>query len=299
MKASLLDRFTMLLALGLCLGLGSAVTADLVGAWTFNEGAGNVVRDRSGQGHHGAIIGAQWFSPGWDGTGHCLLFDGQGSNRVDLGAFDVVGPGITVTSWSNAYDLEQGPDPRLISKANGGAGEAHWWATGSCRVGAEKRIRFRLKTDGVTAEIQSGPAGTIELNEWIHIAATWDGAMMQTYKNGVQVHSLAKGGTISTDPSVSVAIGNQPQGAEDRPWHGLIDDVRVYSRALSVEEIQDVMLGMGLETELASDPRPAVGALDVWRDTLLSWTAGEFAATHDVYFGTSFDDINEIGRAHV
>ncbi len=43
----------------------------------------------------------------------------------------------------------------------------------------------------------------------------------------------------------------------------------------------------------AADPDPADGAADVPRDVVLSWTPGEFADLHDVYFGTSFDDVND------
>ncbi|HOC61860.1 MAG TPA: carbohydrate binding domain-containing protein [Sedimentisphaerales bacterium] len=49
---------------------------------------------------------------------------------------------------------------------------------------------------------------------------------------------------------------------------------------------------------LATEPRPEHGATDVPRDVVLSWTAGEFAATHDVYFGTSFDDVNAASRSN-
>jgi len=46
------------------------------------------------------------------------------------------------------------------------------------------------------------------------------------------------------------------------------------------------------ETGFASDPTPANGAEDVLHDVRLSWTAGEFAVKHDVYMGTSFEDVN-------
>ncbi len=48
--------------------------------------------------------------------------------------------------------------------------------------------------------------------------------------------------------------------------------------------------------DLATKPSPANGATDVRRDVVLSWTAGAFAATHDVYFGTSAADVNAAGR---
>jgi len=49
----------------------------------------------------------------------------------------------------------------------------------------------------------------------------------------------------------------------------------------------------GVEPELASSPSPADEATYVSLDTVLSWTPGDFAETHNVYFGTGFDDVNE------
>ncbi len=49
---------------------------------------------------------------------------------------------------------------------------------------------------------------------------------------------------------------------------------------------------LGLSRVKAADPDPADGAVDVPREAVLNWTPGEYANTHDVYFGTSFDDVN-------
>jgi len=50
--------------------------------------------------------------------------------------------------------------------------------------------------------------------------------------------------------------------------------------------------------EHASNPSPVPGTVDLPRDTVLDWTAGAYAETHDVYFGTSFEDVNNASRAH-
>ncbi len=50
--------------------------------------------------------------------------------------------------------------------------------------------------------------------------------------------------------------------------------------------------------DLATNPDPADTATDVWRDTALAWTPGAFAQTHDVYFGTSLDDVNAATRSN-
>jgi len=80
-------------------------------------------------------------------------------------------------------------------------------------------------------------------------------------------------------------------------YKGAIDDLAIFSRALTQEEVQAVMLGLG-SRGIAMSPYPEDVASDVPYDATLSWTAGEFAATHDVYFGTAFEDVNSASRAN-
>jgi hypothetical protein len=211
----------------------------LVGLWNFDEDSGDTAADSSGNGLDGTISGAVWASPGADGTGSCLDFDGLGTNRVSLGTFDVTGDGLTIACWYKADNLDTpGNDPRLFSKAIGGSSQDHWFMLSSSREGSEKVLRFRLKTDDDTGELKADTAtGIIDLDVWTHAAAVWDGAAMRLYKNGVEVGSLEKGGTLSTNPEAKVSIGNQPADTGDRPWDGLIDDVRLYNRGLSADEI--------------------------------------------------------------
>ena len=210
-----------------------------IGLWNFDEGSGAVAGDSSGKGLDGAISSALWVSPGADGMGSCLDFDGQGTNLVDLGNFDVTGDGLTIACWYKADNLDTpGNDPRLFSKAIGGSNQDHLFMVSSSRVDNDKVLRFRLKTDGDTGELKADTVtGKIDLDIWTHVAAVWDGATMQLYKNGVKVGSLDKGGTLSTNPNANVAIGNQPVGTDGRPWDGLIDDVQIYNRGLSVDEV--------------------------------------------------------------
>lgn len=60
--------------------------------------------------------------------------------------------------------------------------------------------------------------------------------------------------------------------------------------------IDDVQVGYVTDPALASSPSPGDGEDDVALDTSLSWTAGKYAVTHDVYFGTSYDDVNDASR---
>jgi hypothetical protein len=129
----------------------------------------------------------------------------------------------------------------MFSKAIGGASEDHWFMLSSSRTGNDKVLRFRLKTDGSTSELKASvDTGLIDLDVWTHVAAVWDGVTMKLYKNGAEVASLDKGGILSTNPDANVAIGNQPVGTDSRPWDGQIDDVRLYDRGLSPDEVLEL-----------------------------------------------------------
>ena len=277
----------VLLAISIC---AQAQAPDLFGWWKFDDGTGTIAVDSSGNGHDGEFVQDPEWVAGKFGSG--LFFDGQGGERVALGGLDVPASAISIACWLKASNLDTpGNDPRMVSKANGGGNNDHWWMLSSSRISNEKFLRFRLKTtDGqATAELK---AGSLEVDEWIHAVCWWDGTDIKIYKNGVEAGTLAKGGDfVATDPSVQAAIGNQPIGAENRPFEGVIDEVRIYTKALTVAEMEQVMAGP--PAPLAAGPDPADGAIVEQDWYNLGWQSGTWAVSHDVYFGTDFDAVNE------
>jgi hypothetical protein len=276
-----------LLAVAICT---QAQDPDLLGWWKFDDGTGTIAVDSSGNGNDGTFVQDPEWVAGKFGSG--LLFDGQGGERVALGGLDVPSGTMTITCWLKASNLDTpGNDPRMVSKANGGGNNEHWWMLSSSRISNEKFLRFRLKTnDGQdTSELK---AGSLEVNEWIHAVCWWDGINMRIYKNGEEVGSLPKGGSsVAVDPSIHAAIGNQSIGAENRPFDGVIDEVRIYTRALSVEEIQEVMAGP--PAPLAAGPDPADGVTLEQNWSNLGWQPGTWAVSHDLYFGTDYDAVEQ------
>ena len=78
---------------------------------------------------------------------------------------------------------------------------------------------------------------------WHHAAVTYDGVMLRLYLDGVEVDSGPLSGPVDIDPTMPVTIGNQPPGAGDRFFDGLLDDVRILQRAMSAGEIAAIATG--------------------------------------------------------
>ena len=262
-----------LILLVLVLAAGSGASAALVGHWRFDEGSGTTARDSSGNGNDGTLSGDVEWTAGQ--IGNALQFNGNG--WVNCGDILTLTQTLTITCWVNPAVLsgDRGFVTREAAYAFKSSGNA-----------------LRFTTPGILD--YTGSNTILQTNTWQHVAVTFVPNQTQGcvfYLNGVETDRLNSTGlNAGTGP---FRMGNNQW---DQLYSGMIDDVRVFDHILTPEEIVQSMFGTG--PELASDPRPENEATDVPRDVVLSWSAGEFAATHDVYFGASFDDVNAASRAN-
>ncbi len=204
----------------------------LVGYWPLDEGSGTTTLDASGNGHTGTLVnGPLWID------GPSLDFDGL-DDHIDVGTFDVTGTAMTLAAWIFPEDLDNcvARDCRIVSKATGTAENDHFFMLSTIQSGNETRLRFRLKTGGTTSTLIAS-SGSLSENTWQHAAAVYDGSSMLLYLDGALVGSTSKTGSLTADDSVSVWIGGNPPSGTERPWDGLLDEVRIYGRALTAAEI--------------------------------------------------------------
>jgi len=275
----------------LCIVLTGTAKADLIGWWRFNEGSGDTASDSSGNGHDGTLLGTPEWVSGPQGFGGALAFHPDKCIGVDTGIFDPTnGTGqFTVALWA-FWD---------------GTGDFQHFLTKSAGWGADTMMfQFELwggHTDATYTDrvgVSYATAGSVAFsvmpkNEWVHLAWTFDGSDLTLYVNGVDEEG-PKPFSIGPDVDAQVEIGynsNRPTVSE-RTFHGSLDEFRIYDHALTEDEIQFIMQG-GEGFPYASGPAPADGALyeDIWAS--LSWRPGDFAVSHDVYFGDNFDDVND------
>lgn len=199
--------------------------------YTFDDGD---ARDVTGSGREGRVHGA---APFRGIRGRSMSFDGR-DDFISLGNLDVDSEELTLTAWMLAYSFRI-HDARILSKATGTAGNDHIFMLSTFQQHGF-RLRFRLKTDdGFPTKTYIAPLGNLYAGEWVHIAATYDGRHMRIYKDGREVGKTSKTGRVAVNPMIPVWLGRNPDG--HRPFHGLIDDVRVYDRALSPEQIRSIM----------------------------------------------------------
>jgi hypothetical protein len=270
---------TMSIVIGLlCLSHGSAQVnpESMAGIWLLDEGAGSIARDNSGHAYHADLKG----KPAWvkGKFGRALEFQGESYLEIRDSAKNLAFGGVAPFS-ATAWVKNQGGGT-LISKFNAGVIGAY-----IVRIGGGGTVSFHRE---VAPWAYSGTR-PLPSSDWGHAAVTYDGAVMKIYVNGV-FDAQQDRGSQNTDTVTPVLIGAQlTGGAPSEFFLGVLDEVALFNVALTEEQIKEVM--KGLATSEALDPIPEDEATDVRRDTSLAWTPTATAATHNVYFGTSRDDV--------
>ncbi len=255
--------------------VGAPANPDLVAKWSLDEISGTTASDQVG-GHDATLQGGPVWRPSDGQFGGALEFGG-GAERAQIPAFDLAGDQMTIATWVKPASFAGTADEgRFVSKASSTAGSDHYWMLGNYVNGTA--VRFRLKTaNGGTSTLVSS-TGQLELNQWHHVAATYDGANMRIFVDGDQVAITAKTGAITANGGVGVALGNQPAGAGDRGFAGSLDDVVIFSAALDASEIQDLMT---MSTGTLPNSAPTVAISSPAGGTVNEGATVNFVATAD------------------
>jgi hypothetical protein len=283
------------LALGIV--LTSVAQAGLVAFWRFEEGSGSIANDSSGNGHHGTLLGTPEWVSGPEGFGGALAFNPDRCTGVDCGIFDPTnGTGqFTVALW--AFWDGTGTFQHFFSKSNGWGANSMMFQVELWGAHANSDSTDRVGVSYEGSPDSSVPFFILPKNEWVHLTFTFDGINATVYLNGVDEEG-PKPFSIGPNVDAMVELGytSTRSGPANRTFHGTLDEIRVYDRPLSDQEIQTVMEGGEIQSGTAALPKPGNRAVEVSQDAVLSWMPGEYADTHDVYFGTDFDDVNDAGR---
>ena len=202
------------------------VHPDLVGYWKFDEGSGNIAHDSSVFGNNGTLINGPTWTTGQ--VNNALSFDGV-NDYVDCGSITQY-ESFSISIWVNPTANPNQIDSSYLSVYNGLDSNLRF---SIAQNSFYNYVRWRLP-DGNYVNYRLSNNGS--LNQWAHYVVTYDGVndILKGYKNGQLQYTYNTG--IYSNFGHGVRIGMN--GVNNWYFTGLIDEVRIYNRALSDTEIK-------------------------------------------------------------
>lgn len=206
---------------------------NLIAAYGFNEGSGTVITNSATATYNGTYVGTPAWTAGKNGGG--LTFSGSSGyvNMGDVNSVDGVNA-LTVSAWMKTTGTTE---QHLVDKGicqgvvNDGPFElgANFFTSG--------RASFVIYKSGGSPNYYPLES-SVAVNDglWHHISATYDGSTMRMYVDGIASGQASVPGVILSSTSNALEVGGHCNGGSIL-WKGSVDDVRIYSRALSPAEV--------------------------------------------------------------
>ncbi|MEM5815124.1 MAG: DUF2341 domain-containing protein [Candidatus Aenigmatarchaeota archaeon] len=204
----------------------------LIASWHFNEGNGTIALDSSGNNNNGNLVNG----PTWvDGKfGKALSFDGV-NDYVDTPTPNPGGGSFTVCAWiKNPTDAG-----RIVAQDE--TNPSGGWALSLGDPGTLNDVRFYYR--GASVVILDAKGLGLTDGAWHFICGVRDptAGTRKIYHNGVIVAQITSGDTYTANPAQKVIIGGESSASAEYPGvliGAIIDEVKIYNRALSDSEIQ-------------------------------------------------------------
>lgn len=221
---------SMLLMSIFCLFWISNASADAIGVWLFDEGDGNIVKDLSGNGHHGEIIGEVAWADGKFET--ALEFDG---GHVSVPHEDIMNlRQWTMTAWIKV--------PKVVDPYQIILGKERWPNRNYTMWIRPGVMTFGFTLPNGAQDLQVGSKEVTD-GKWHFVAGVYDEKNLTPYVDGVQFNPRGAAGKPATS-NAPLIIGAQGPDGKNGPLRGIIDEVAVYNTALDEGEIAEVMEGL-------------------------------------------------------
>lgn len=252
----------------------------LVAAYGFSEASGTRVGDASSAGRSGTVSGAPGWTAGKFGTGLAFSSASQWVSMGDVAALDGLA-GLTVSAWARTTETGE---KHIVGKSrcdgvgNGGPFEL---GTGFFTSGRATMLVYH-STGFVYVESPTSVAD----GAWHHLTGTYDGVTVKVYVDGVLAATKSTPQLQLPATSNSLELGGHCNG-NSYFWNGAIDEVRLYSRALSAAEIS---------TDMNNPVGPAISApLDAGTG-LVDAGVGGMGPSYSTDFSLTEAPISEGGR---
>ncbi len=259
------------------------ITADPNGdpnlvVWlTMDDAAGDLVVDLSGNGNHAEVMGGAQLVEGIDGM--AIELDGV-DDYLDLGdtgvngIFDINGLDFTISAWINVSELLPKVSNHFVGNVLFSRGSDSFNDNFELGIVDANLVAYIDTVDGGEPTVTLG-SGDITVGEWHEIAAVLGNGELTAIIDGTIYTEAVDGTSFDQADGSPFTIGDTLH--EESPYRGLIDDVRIYDRAMTAAELGFINL------KQAFDPIPGDGEEVLPGVVAAIWTPGEGAVSHDVY----------------
>ncbi len=253
---------------------------NLVAYLTMDEAAGDLIVDMSGNGNHGEVVGGAQIVAGIEGG--AMEFDGiddyidMGDKSVN-GIFDFGGAAFTISAWINPSQLL----PKLTNHSVGNVlfsrGSDAYNDNFELGIVDANLVLYTDTEDGLDTTVTLG-SGDITAGEWHEIALIYDVGTVTGIIDATLYTATVAGTSFDQAAGSPFTLGDTLH--EESPYSGLMDEVRIYNRAMTAVELGFVNLNQ------ASVPEPMDGAIVPPGIVGITFTPGEMAVSHDFHIGT-------------
>jgi hypothetical protein len=220
------------------------VSSGLVGWWPLNEGTGTVAHDHSGQGNDGrwsgtpsSPSGTSYYTTGEIGSS-AGYFNGS-DNSLTIGTqpiYGLTGP-FTISMWINPASLnyQAGILARESSDTNGNNGYLLVLYPNNHNPNIPKLC---IEADDIQEEACVAGTGVVGVGVWSLLTTVYDGTNMSLYVNGTLSAQVAS--TLNPPANNGSLVFGSPEQGGYANFNGSLEDIRLYSRALSASEISSL-----------------------------------------------------------
>lgn len=264
---------------------------DLLGWWKLDEGSGNTAIDWSGHENHGEILypngglgegGAVWVDDPSQGTVLTFNGDDETGALVKAGKIPAIGANddFTWSFWARQEGDGTGEFETILGNRDVGVNHPRFI------MFTPTKFEYFVNTGEYVThheEVEGLDYPDLEDGVWTHHAIVKEGTTLFYYRNGIET---AQDMTSVDQGENALYIGGDLVSGR---WSGSMYNVRVYSRALSVAELETAMRR---DPAVAWDPTPVHGRVgDIVEASTLTWEPGDHAVEHDVYIGIDAESV--------
>lgn len=222
--------------------------SSLVADWKFNETEGSVAVDNSSNGNNASLINGTTWVTGKNGNG--LNFSNSYVDVPGSSSLNGLSKAITLSAW--VKPSANTAKSMIIERWFYGTGVNQ---RGYCLyLATTGTVSFGITSDGTTPKWLTTQE-KVTWDTWTYVTATFDGTTMKIYLNGVLSTSIAAGISSIFVPTGNIHIGYWQTTATtwEAPFKGVIDEVKIFNEALSLDEINNLYNDIPLAVDEVTD----------------------------------------------